>query len=152
MYGIVFLTIAVIAATYDKKMNYYHPFSCDPETYYLAFIKGNNTNYLHGLWPEKCRGVNNTNYPTFCLDKTYDFNTTKVWDIIPEMCASYTPDKGECNEYLIRHEWKKHGSCTMMNEREYFSTSLLLYYRYKIFNVSRILLDSEYNPIRVENY
>src|SRR5262249_53876745 len=59
---------------------------------------------VHGLWPQFERG-----FPADCSGPPYDRRQVPVGllDIMP-------------SEPLIRHEWNKHGTCSGMNEKEYF--------------------------------
>lgn len=62
---------------------------------------------VHGLWPQYERG-----YPEFCPtrqpDRVPDALGRTVMDIIPSMG-------------LIGHQWRKHGSCSGLGQKDYFS-------------------------------
>ena len=60
---------------------------------------------VHGLWPQHNRG-----YPQFCR------NNSRVDDKIIEQLLPIMP-----SEQLIRHEWKKHGTCSGLNAAQYFA-------------------------------
>ena len=61
---------------------------------------------IHGLWPKKM----NCSYSKLNLDRKF----------LKELQV-YMPSK-----YLIKHEWKKHGSCFSKDPKEYFLTSIRL--------------------------
>jgi len=62
---------------------------------------------VHGLWPQYERG-----YPEFCPsrqpDRVPEGLGRSVMDIIPSMG-------------LIGHQWRKHGSCSGLTQKDYFS-------------------------------
>lgn len=61
---------------------------------------------VHGLWPQYERG-----YPTDCRVADRDVPrdlTRSLHDIMP-------------SSGLIRHQWRKHGSCTGLSQAEYFA-------------------------------
>ena len=62
---------------------------------------------VHGLWPQNERG-----YPEFCRtnepDRVPETLGRTLFDIIPSMG-------------LIGHEWRKHGSCSGLSQRDYFA-------------------------------
>ncbi|MBM4254670.1 MAG: ribonuclease T(2) [Deltaproteobacteria bacterium] len=59
---------------------------------------------VHGLWPQHDRG-----YPQFCRNNS-QVNKEVVERLLPIMPS----------ERLIRHQWKKHGTCSGMNSGQYF--------------------------------
>jgi ribonuclease T2 len=72
---------------------------CDPD---------NNHGFIvHGLWPQNEQG-----YPEFCRsrdpDRVPDGLGRSLFDIMPSMG-------------LIGHEWRKHGSCSGLSQKEYFA-------------------------------
>lgn len=60
---------------------------------------------VHGLWPQYNRG-----FPQFCRNKS-QINTKLVEQLLPIMPS----------EQLIRHEWKKHGTCSGLTASQYFA-------------------------------
>ena len=64
---------------------------------------------VHGLWPQHDRG-----YPEFCPsrqpDRVPDALGRSVMDIIPSMG-------------LIGHQWRKHGSCSGLSQKDYFAVT-----------------------------
>ena len=73
---------------------------------------------VHGLWPQNERG-----YPEFCRtresDRVPDSLGRTVLDIIPSMG-------------LIGHQWRKHGSCSGLSQRDYFSVVRAAHERIRI--------------------
>ena len=61
---------------------------------------------VHGLWPQYNRG-----YPQFCRNRSRVDNTL-IEQLLPLMLS----------ERLIRHEWKKHGTCCPPSSRDTGST------------------------------
>ncbi len=59
---------------------------------------------VHGLWPQYNRG-----YPQFCR------NNSRVSNALIERMLPVMP-----SERLIRHEWKKHGTCSGLTAGQYF--------------------------------
>lgn len=59
---------------------------------------------VHGLWPQYNRG-----YPQFCR------STSRVHNKLIERMLPIMP-----SEQLIRHEWKKHGTCSGLSAGQYF--------------------------------
>ena len=64
---------------------------------------------VHGLWPQNDRG-----YPEFCPtrqpDRVPENLGRTVMDIIPSMG-------------LIGHQWRKHGSCSGLGQKDYFAVT-----------------------------
>ncbi|WP_296071042.1 ribonuclease [uncultured Agrobacterium sp.] len=64
---------------------------------------------VHGLWPQ-----NDDGYPEFCRssepDRVPDALGRSLFDIMPSMG-------------LIGHQWRKHGSCSGLSQRDYFSAT-----------------------------
>ncbi len=58
---------------------------------------------LHGLWPNYIKG-----YPEFCSGETLSAEVVKKY-------LSQFP-----SESLLRHEWKKHGTCSGLTAENYF--------------------------------
>lgn len=73
---------------------------CDSERPY-GFI-------VHGLWPQFRKG-----YPEFCEKKP-----PRVDRKIETSMRDIMPSAG-----LIRHQWKKHGTCTGLSQTHYFETT-----------------------------
>ncbi|AOF89015.1 ribonuclease T2 family protein [Sinorhizobium sp. RAC02] len=70
--------------------------------------RGENNGFIvHGLWPQNDRG-----YPDFCPtrepDRVPEGLGRSVLDIIPSMG-------------LIGHQWRKHGSCSGLSQKDYFA-------------------------------
>jgi ribonuclease T2 len=62
---------------------------------------------VHGLWPQNEKG-----FPAFCRsqdsDRVPDALGRSLFDIIPSMG-------------LIGHQWRKHGTCSGLSQRDYFA-------------------------------
>ncbi len=70
-------------------------------------VGADNGFVVHGLWPQNERG-----YPEFCQtdepDRVSNAIGREVIDIMPSMG-------------LIGHQWRKHGSCSGLSQRDYFA-------------------------------
>lgn len=62
---------------------------------------------VHGLWPNFEKG-----YPEFCAD-----NPSRVNGDIEDGLLDIMPSRG-----LIRHQWRKHGTCSGLSQDHYFDT------------------------------
>lgn len=64
---------------------------------------------VHGLWPQNEKG-----YPEFCTsaeaERVPDALGRGMFDIMPSMG-------------LIGHQWRKHGTCSGLSQRDYFATT-----------------------------
>lgn len=71
---------------------------------------------LHGLWPQKQKG-----WPEFCgnPEKVSRDTVDSMLDIMP-------------SPSLIKHEYKKHGSCMGISPEEYYETSRTLFEKINI--------------------
>lgn len=83
---------------------------------------------VHGLWPQ-CE----TGYPANCRlpdPRQQDrIDLAEVHKITP-------------SDYLIRHEWEKHGSCTGLKRSQYFATAATLFNHLKL----PVLKPGSYTP------
>lgn len=73
---------------------------------------GTNRRYgfvMHGLWPQ-----NENGYPQFCTsnepERVPDALGRSMFDIMPSMG-------------LIGHQWRKHGSCSGLSQKDYFAAT-----------------------------
>ena len=73
---------------------------------------------VHGLWPQYVRG-----YPEFCRTRESD----RVPDSLVRDYLDIIPSPG-----LIGHQWRKHGSCTGLDQRSYLDLSRDAWSRVKI--------------------
>ena len=64
---------------------------------------------MHGLWPQ-----NENGYPEFCKSGEPD----RVPDAIGRTMFDIMPSMG-----LIGHQWRKHGSCSGLSQKDYFSVT-----------------------------
>lgn len=62
---------------------------------------------VHGLWPQNEQG-----YPEFCRTRESD----RVPEALGRTLFDIMPSMG-----LIGHEWRKHGSCSGLSQRDYFT-------------------------------
>ena len=73
---------------------------------------------VHGLWPQNERG-----YPEYCStresDRVPESLGRTVLDIIPSMG-------------LIGHQWRKHGSCSGLGQKDYFAVTRAAFERIRI--------------------
>ncbi|WP_371687642.1 MULTISPECIES: ribonuclease T2 family protein [unclassified Shinella] len=81
--------------------------------------RGENNGFIvHGLWPQNDRG-----YPEFCPTRQPDRVPEKlgrtVLDIIPSMG-------------LVGHQWRKHGSCSGLSQKDYFAVTRAAFERIDI--------------------
>ncbi len=81
--------------------------------------RGENNGFIvHGLWPQNDRG-----YPEFCSsrepDRVPENLGRTVLDIIPSMG-------------LVGHQWRKHGSCSGLGQKDYFAVTRAAFERIRI--------------------
>lgn len=81
--------------------------------------RGENNGFIvHGLWPQNERG-----YPEYCAtresDRVPESLGRTVLDIIPSMG-------------LIGHQWRKHGSCSGLFQKDYFTVTRAAFERIRI--------------------
>lgn len=85
----------------------------------------NTTMTLHGLWPQYSEG----GYPQFC-DSPYgpDIDEDDVDPLMYDYWPNVEADPSS-EDYLDfwHHEWKKHGTCTHYDQKQYFQTALDLF-------------------------
>ncbi|WP_198935137.1 ribonuclease T2 family protein [Pararhizobium arenae] len=63
---------------------------------------------VHGLWPQ-----NESGYPEFCRSRDPD----RVPEALGRQLFDIMPSMG-----LIGHEWRKHGTCSGLSQKDYFAT------------------------------
>ena len=73
---------------------------------------------VHGLWPQKTQG-----YPEFCGDDKQE----RVPDSLGRSMFDIMPSMG-----LIGHQWRKHGSCSGLTQKQYFNKTRDAYGRIKL--------------------
>jgi ribonuclease T2 len=81
--------------------------------------KGGDHGFIvHGLWPQNDRG-----YPEFCPsrqpDRVPENLGRTIMDIIPSMG-------------LIGHQWRKHGSCSGLSQKDYFAVTRAAWERIRV--------------------
>lgn len=94
--------------------------------YYLSLLKETGKSppwSIHGLWPQ----YDKNNYPVYCKKVSFSMNNIK--HLLPQLEECWYSNKGT-DENFWKHEWEKHGSCafTDINETEYFSNTIRLFY------------------------
>lgn len=99
------------------------PTFCDSEAGRRARQQcGKNRSYafvVHGLWPQHEKG-----WPQYCRVKKGEFYIPrKVIDNMTDIMPS---------KRLVIHQWKKHGTCSGLSNKDYFSITRQLYNRIKI--------------------
>ena len=107
--------------------------------YYLSLFKQvDGTFSIHGLWPQ----TNESEYPSYC--KKVIFSYTSLYKILNQL-TKYWHSSLEKDELFWKHEWEKHGSCvwTKMDEVQYFTNVLSLYYEAKQKGLSDKYYDSK---------
>jgi ribonuclease T2 len=81
-------------------------------------IDKNHGFVVHGLWPQNDQG-----YPEFCAsqepDRVPQELGRRMFDIMPSMG-------------LIGHQWRKHGSCSGLNQKAYFELTRRAYDKIKV--------------------
>lgn len=80
---------------------------------------------IHGLWPNYDRG----GYPENCTNVRYDPST--VSSIRSEMTAAWE-SYSEPNDRFWAHEWECHGTCTKLEQADFFRTVLELNQKYNL--------------------
>ena len=73
---------------------------------------------LHGLWPQNDRG-----YPEYCATREPD----RVPESLGRTLLDIIPSMG-----LIGHEWRKHGSCSGLSQKEYFTVARAAFERVRV--------------------
>ncbi|KAI5059578.1 hypothetical protein GOP47_0025897 [Adiantum capillus-veneris] len=77
---------------------------------------------IHGLWPN----YNDGSYPSNCAGSSYE--SALISDLKEELQAYW--DTLACpsgdGEKFWSHEWEKHGTCSGLDERSYFESTLAL--------------------------
>jgi ribonuclease T2 len=109
--------------------NFWQPTTCSNSgdtTYQQCSINAKeywkNNSTIHGLWPEYSDG----SYPSYCTNEPFDPLIIK--DVFQEKLNTLWPNiistgKGD-ESYLWQHEWDKHGTCSGLSQRDYFSQIL----------------------------
>ena len=85
----------------------------------------NNKFIIHGLWPTRFDGT----WPSYCSDAP--FNKTIISNLTNQLRTDWS-DQGTIDYNFWKHEWDKHGTCSLMSEYHYFNTTIGLYNKYNI--------------------
>ena len=87
---------------------------------------------IHGLWPEYSNG----SWPEYCCKQSScAYNETFIADLQPNLTMWWTDFHNP--QKLWRHEWEKHGTCSGLNEHDYFTTGLAWRDKYPMYRVLR---------------
>ena len=78
----------------------------------------NNGFIVHGLWPQNERG-----YPEYCSTRESD----RVPESLGRTILDIIPSMG-----LIGHQWRKHGSCSGLGQKDYFAVTRAAFERIRI--------------------
>lgn len=99
---------------------------------------------IHGLWPE----YSNNKWPEYCSDKKLD--PSKLKTLLPQLKKMW-PNllSGKREISLWQHEWSKHGTCSNLNQFEYFDQTLQLN---DLYDVEKSLLEANIEPNTVKPY
>jgi ribonuclease T2 len=89
---------------------------------------------LHGLWPQFGRG-----YPADCDDRRRP-TRAQISGAVPPY-----PTEG-----LVRHQWRKHGSCSGLDPERYFALARQAFEKVKLPTVLSTRNDMEAAPIDIE--
>lgn len=82
----------------------------DPDGRSAQCRRGENNGFIvHGLWPQYESG-----YPEFCPSRQPD----RVPDALGRGLMDIIPSMG-----LIGHQWRKHGSCSGLSQKNYFAVT-----------------------------
>ena len=87
-----------------------------------------NSSYtIHGLWIN----YNTGGYPQFCHNTPFDKDV--LLPIESELEKVWLSCYGKKDEFLWKHEFKKHGTCfpKVLTEWEYFSKTLKIFQKHK---------------------
>ena len=88
---------------------------------------------IHGLWAERYDHT----YPQWC-NKNDKFDINKIKDLVPTLEYVWHDYMHNNSEIFWKHEWLKHGTCTLdilPTERDYFLKALELYSNYNIYDI-----------------
>ncbi len=72
---------------------------------------------VHGLWPQYQSG-----WPSYCRTRMRYVPNARIREMLPVM-----PSKR-----LIIHQWRKHGSCTGLSQKDYFGQTRELFARFQV--------------------
>ncbi|KAI5679024.1 hypothetical protein M9H77_09974 [Catharanthus roseus] len=89
-------------------------------------------------------GKNDGSWPKSC-DNSIPFNASQVSDLIPRMEQKWPSLNCPSSDGVKfwTHEWKKHGTCSLLNEHDYFQSALDLKEKA---NLLQVLKDAKIEP------
>jgi len=84
---------------------------------------------LHGMWPNYAKSQSGHDWPQ-CCDSTYgsDIDPAVAAALLP-LWETYWPNEedptgGDLNNSLWNHEWGKHGTCSGLPQKQYFTEAM----------------------------
>ena len=96
--------------------------------YYLALLLNNEKEdcpfTIHGLWPQ----YDANHWPQFCKGQPFDLE--RLRPLLPKLRKEWHSYHGS-DAHFWEHEWLKHGTCTGMNELQYFTCVIECYEKCK---------------------
>lgn len=102
-------------------------------------MKGVNDTSVHGVWPAYTNEHEKTGrtFPSFCSKANIDQETLKEYPFIN-------------HSQRAKHEWTKHGTCTILTSKQYFDSEEDLNNREEILDLREELQDAVSNSIAGE--
>ena len=97
---------------------------------------------IHGLWPEE----SHTKWPSFCNQSSH-FNLSQIKGLESEMEKVWFSCGGD-NIDFWKHEYLKHGTCSLFNQSSYFNTTLNLF---KLINQDKRIIEKYCNNNNNDN-
>jgi ribonuclease T2 len=114
-------TLYVLAYSWEAEFCYgtSYPGCSDPEDYWQTHFT------LHGLWPQYVT----SGYPQSCTTEAFDPKTAD--SIGMDTMIEYWPNVQEAEgsssyDDFWSHEWSKHGTCSGLQQVDYFNTTINL--------------------------
>ena len=78
---------------------------------------------IHGVWPEYL----NATWPEYCT--TEPLNLDQIESLVDQLKTEWTDHNSDFPQRFWEHEWSKHGTCSDLNQYEYFSLGLKLHFQ-----------------------
>jgi len=94
-----------------------------------AWQKQNLT--LHGMWPNYNKAQNGHDWPQCCQSKFGDTLDVTIAKTLLPAWKTYWPNEqdpsgGDLSSSLWAHEWGKHGTCSGLDQRTYFTEAMTI--------------------------
>ncbi|KAI5679023.1 hypothetical protein M9H77_09973 [Catharanthus roseus] len=95
---------------------------------------------IHGLWPNRYDG----SWPQYCDGQSH-FHKYQIWDLIPKLEKNWPSLNCPSSDGVKfwAHEWERHGTCSLLNENNYFQAALDLKEKA---NLLQVLKDARIEP------